>query len=142
MSNGLGPLVPCCAAVVACRAAAAQRSSEAAPPNAKSFMWEGHAFRLFRIHNCMQVDSFSRAMNRSSTAGKLTSLFKSKLLSRTTVERSGSERASPSASGAQAAQQLSMAQLASAASPLGAWQGQPLSPDEMLTWSNVRHGLQ
>jgi hypothetical protein len=69
----------------------------------------------------LQVDSFNRALHRNTTAGKLTQLFKTKMLSRTSTS-SGASPASASKS------------------PNGSSGGgatAPLSADELLQWSNV-----
>jgi hypothetical protein len=69
----------------------------------------------------LQVDSFNRALARNTTAGKLTQLFKTKMLSRTSMS-SGASPASASKS------------------PSGSSGGgatAPLSADELLQWSNV-----
>jgi hypothetical protein len=73
----------------------------------------------------LQVDSFNRALQRNTTAGKLTQLFKTKMLSRTSMS-SGASPASASKS------------------PSGSSGGgatAPLSADELLQWSNVSINL-
>jgi hypothetical protein len=65
-----------------------------------------------------QVDSFNRALQRNTTTGKLTALFKNKMLSRSNTNCSSPSAArSPNASAGGA--------------------GSCLSADEMLQWSNV-----
>lgn len=64
----------------------------------------------------MQVDSFNKALQRTTTAGKLTALFKNKMLSRTSIN-CGSPMSSRS--------------------PSTGGMGSCLSADEMLQWSNV-----
>lgn len=64
-----------------------------------------------------QVDSFNKALQRNTTTGKLTALFKTKMLSRTNTGCSSPGR-SPNASA-------------------GGAPGSCLSADEMLQWSNV-----
>lgn len=65
-----------------------------------------------------QVDSFNKALQRNTTTGKLTALFKTKMLSRTNTGCSSPQ---------------------SARSPNGSQggTGSCLSADEMLQWSNV-----
>ncbi|KAF8058864.1 KIN14I [Scenedesmus sp. PABB004] len=69
-----------------------------------------------------QVDSFNRALQRTSTAGKLTALFKSKMMLSRASLGAGASPAAP------------------ARSPGGSSGGgaPPLSADELLQWSNVR----
>jgi hypothetical protein len=65
-----------------------------------------------------QVDSFNKALQRNTTTGKLTALFKTKMLSRTNTGCS-SPRSASSPHGSQGGT------------------GSCLSADEMLQWSNV-----
>jgi hypothetical protein len=82
----------------------------------------------------VQVDSFSKAMQRGGSggggSGKFTNLFKSKLLAK------GNYAQSPSAGSLNAA--AGSPQQDGAAAPGASPLARPgLSPDEMLTWSNV-----
>lgn len=70
--------------------------------------------------HCCQVDSFNKALQRNTTAGKLTALFKNKMLSRSNNANSSSPQSSRS--------------------PSGGGLGTCLSADEMLQWSNVSAG--
>lgn len=72
------------------------------------------------LHACVQVDSFNRALQRNTAAGKLTALFKTKMLSRSSLGT-----ASPASSAK------------SPAASSGGGQNLAVSADELLQWSNV-----
>lgn len=73
-----------------------------------------------------QVDSFNRALQRNTTAGKLTALFKTKMLSRSSLGAAASPAASTVSTAAK-----------SPAASSGGGQGAAVSADELLQWSNV-----
>lgn len=88
---------------------------------------------LVQLHNCMpstsfhalffyaQVDSFNRAAHRNTTAGKLTQLFKTKMLSRTSMSSGASPASSSKSPGGSS----------------GGGAAAPASADDLLQWSNV-----
>uniref|UniRef100_A0A383VU44 Kinesin motor domain-containing protein n=1 Tax=Tetradesmus obliquus TaxID=3088 RepID=A0A383VU44_TETOB len=67
-----------------------------------------------------QVDSFNRAAHRNTTAGKLTQLFKTKMLSRTSMSSGASPASSSKSPGGSS----------------GGGAAAPASADDLLQWSN------
>eukprot|EP00878_Enallax_costatus_P038268 GHUV01043455.1.p1 GENE.GHUV01043455.1~~GHUV01043455.1.p1 ORF type:complete len:1268 (+),score=413.50 GHUV01043455.1:1733-5536(+) len=72
--------------------------------------------------DAFQVDSFNRALQRNTTAGKLTALFKTKMLSRSSLG-AASPSATPTAGKSPAASS-------------GGGQGAAVTADELLQWSS------
>eukprot|EP00877_Chromochloris_zofingiensis_P014605 jgi/Chrzof1/9399/Cz04g01170.t1 len=105
------------------KAAGVDHEGYQTPPPASRGMESHRLGQLSNHSESFQVDSFNKAMQRNNT-GKLTNLFKMKVMSRT-GSNAGSATPPPNASGTPTAAQLGQL-------PKAPYE----TPDDMLTWSD------
>jgi hypothetical protein len=86
----------------------------------------------------LQVDSFNKAAAKNSAGGRLTALFKNKMMSRTRLGGNSSNNMSPLAASSQPGSLTGSP--AAGGTPARTSGGGSLSADDLLTWSNVGAG--